>query len=233
MMVKIASWNIFGGRDLPGVIRVLKSVDADIIGLQEVLAEEDGNGNGAQAVAEALGYEWLYEPAHALDPATSYVLKELGIGRNMGWGNAIVSRYPMTDKRVHALSQVRKRIALEATIDVGGEKLHVFSTHLVHGGAPMARVRLAQAERLLAAVPPSRAIVMGDFNATPDSEVVRKMAEIMRHTDEDLARRTRAAHHERLDYIFTTRDIRSVETGVVNSDASDHLPIYAIVELPS
>ena len=233
MMVKIVSWNIFGGRDLPGVIRALKSIDADVIGLQEVLAEEDGSGNGAQAVAEALGYEWFYEPAHVLDPATSYVLKELGIGRPMGWGNAIVSRYPMTDKRVHVLSEERKRIALEATIDVGGEKLHVFSTHLVHGGAPTARVRLAQAEHLLAAVPPSRAIVMGDFNATPESEVIRKMSEVMQHADEDLSRHTRVVHRERLDYIFTTRDIQSVETGVVDSDASDHLPIYAIVELPS
>ena len=232
MRLKVASWNIFGGRDVPGVIRALKSIDADIIGLQEVLTDEDGSNNDAQTIADALGYSWLYAPTELLTPSASYVLTQLGIGKNKWWGNALLSRYPMSGKQVHLLSEVRKRIALEASVAVGGTSLRVFSTHLVHGGAPTALVRLAQAERLLAAVPPSRAIVMGDFNATPESEAVRKMAEVMRHTDEDLVRYTRVAHHERLDYIFTTRDIQSVETGVVDSDASDHLPIYAVIELP-
>lgn len=231
-MVKIASWNIFGGRDLPGVTACLKKLDADIIGLQEVLQEEDGSGNDAQKIAEALGYEWLYEPARVLDPSTSYVLRELGIERNMGWGNAIVSRYPMAGKTVHILSEERKRIALEATVDVGGESLHIFSTHLVHGGAPAAPVRLAQVEQLLAVVPASRSIVMGDFNATPESEVIRKIGEVMQHVDGKLARPTRTVHDERLDYLFTTRDIKAVESGIIDSNASDHLPIYAIVETP-
>jgi len=245
MRLKVASWNIFGGRDVPGVIKCLKELDADIIGLQEVLADEDGSSNDAQAIAEALGYSWLYAPTELLTPSASYVLSQLGIGKNKWWGNALVSRYPMSGKQIHVLSQEHKRTALEATVAVGGTSLRAFSTHLVYGGGRTAAVREAQAERLLAFVPSTAAIVMGDFNATPESDAVRKMSSVMTQTESNLARYTIGRHPElyhaadgatdkqRLDYIFTTRDLRALESGVVDSDASDHIPIFALVELPS
>lgn len=243
MLLKVASWNIFGGKDLPGVIKCLKAIDADIVGLQEVLESEDGSENNARTVADVLGYEWIYEPAKLLTPSQSYVLQELGIGENRQWGNAVLSKFPIKEKRVHALSEVRKRIALEAVVDVGGEDLHFFSTHLVHS-LDAAEIRTEQAAALLALVPERRAIVVGDFNAKPETEAIQNMSRVLVQTESDLTRFTRGMHPEvyvtldpdgkkkRIDYIFITRDLRAVSSDVVDSDASDHLPISATLELP-
>ena len=222
----------------------MRELDADIIGLQEVLADEDGSDNDAEKIANALGYSWFYAPTQLLTPSASYVLSQLGVKKNKWWGNALLSRYPMSSKRVHVLSEERKRTALEGAVAVGGTSLHVFSTHLVHGGGRTAEAREAQVDRLLAFVPSTAAIVMGDFNATPESGAVQKMNRIMTQTESDLSRATIGRHPElyraadgatdeqRLDYIFITSDLRAVESGIADSDASDHIPVYALVELP-
>ncbi len=243
--LKVVSWNIFGGRDVPGVIKGLRELDADIIGLQEVLESEDGGENNAREIAEALGYSWLYAPTQLLVPSSSYVLTQLGIGEKKWWGNALLSRYPMSDKQVHTLSETSKRTALEATVTVDGARLRVLSTHLVHGGERAAEVRNAQVERLVAAISSDvPAIVMGDFNATPESASVKRVGSVLVQTERDLTRPTIGLHPElyhgpggatdrlRLDYIFATSDLSVIETGTFDSDASDHIPVYAILNVP-
>lgn len=242
--LKIVSWNILGRHDVPGVIGRLKSMGGDIIGLQEVLQDEDGNNNDAQTIADALGCEFIYEPTILLDPAVSHLLKQLGASEPAWWGNAVLSKYPIKNKRVHSLSEIRRRTAVEATVEIDGKELHAFSTHLVHGDGEAAQIHLAQVETLLKIVPHSAAIVMGDFNATPESEAVQKMSSVLIQTEGDLSRVTRGMHPEvysapdldsekkRIDYIFATRDIKIVSSGVIDSNASDHLPIYATVEFP-
>lgn len=239
----VASWNIFGGRDVPGVMKCLAELDADVIALQEVLQDEDGSNNHAQEIAAALGYEWFYEPTLLMTPSVSYVLKQLGIEENKWWGNALLSRLPMSGKKAYHLSEEHKRIALEATVMSNDTSVRVFSTHLVYGTGQAAETRATQVENLLALVPSTSALVMGDFNATPESETVQKMLQVMGSTERDFTRFTIGAHPElyhapsgatdkqRLDYIFITRDVRTISSGVADSDASDHLPIYATVEL--
>ena len=83
---------------------------------------------------------------------------------------------------------------------------------------------------------------MGDFNATPDSAVIQKMRNVLNDSD-PLSTPTWSVYPEgcktchpldvntRLDYIFTTKDIKTSEFHVEHSKASDHLPVSVMVEI--
>jgi endonuclease/exonuclease/phosphatase family metal-dependent hydrolase len=99
-----------------------------------------------------------------------------------------------------------------------------------------------QAANLLALVPSEHTIVMGDFNATPDSATTALMTHMFANTDLTNTP-TWSMHYEgctvckpqkvdtRLDYIFVTRDIEVVHSQVEQSSASDHLPISTIIRI--
>lgn len=232
--LKLASWNIWGGKHLPEIIKCLEDLDADIIALQEVLQEEDGSSNNAKAIAEALGYEWVYETTKLLTPSVSYLLQEQGIRKSMQWGNALLSKQRILDSRTHLLSEVRTRIALEATIKVEHKDLHVFSTHLVHEPTQTSEVQMTQIQNLLTIIPKEQTIVMGDFNAPPESAAIQRMTEVLKDTEKDPTKFTRPktdGPNQKIDYIFTTQDIQTISSGTVSSAASDHIPLYSIIEI--
>lgn len=240
--LKIVSWNIFGGKNLIQIIELLRDVNADIIGLQEVLQNEGGGNNVANIIADALGYECVYETTALLTATASELLKENGIEKNMEWGNAILSKYPIINNKSYILSESHKRIALEATIKIENKNLYFFSTHLVHTHLQPSEIQVAQIENLLKVVPKKHSIIMGDFNATPESEAIQKMKKVMINTERDTSKFTWSVQSNgcricgsigikyRLDYIFSTKDIRTVSSGTMDSKASDHLLIYSIIE---
>ena len=83
---------------------------------------------------------------------------------------------------------------------------------------------------------------MGDFNATPESNAVRKTAKVLTDTDAQ-SLPTWSVYpagcedcnpqriDTRLDYIFVTPDLKVNTFEVGESRGSDHLPIIATIEL--
>lgn len=226
--LKVVSWNIWGGQKLPEIIEQLKAMQPDVIGLQEVLQDEAGGNNNAKDIAEALGYSYIYETTTLLIPSISKLLEEHHIEKNMEWGNAIVSKYPIQSHAVHVLSQDRKRTAIEAVISVHGTELHVISTHLVYAPEDASELHTHQIQSLLKIVPTERGIVMGDFNADPKTESIQSIGTILIDSNQGSTEPTSGT--DRLDYIFHTNDLKATESGVTPSGASDHSPIYAVIE---
>ena len=83
---------------------------------------------------------------------------------------------------------------------------------------------------------------MGDFNATSDSKTILKVKESFIDVDSN-NEPTWSVYPEgcvtcnpqkidiRLDYIFTTKDIKTHSYRVEDSKGSDHLPISVMAEL--
>src|SRR5256885_2098271 len=92
MLVKLLSWNIWGGRYLDDVIAFLKMSNADIIGLQEVI-EFQSSKNMAEEIAEQLGYECVFYKAGTIDKN----------GKSYNLGNAILSKFPFQKSRYRFL----------------------------------------------------------------------------------------------------------------------------------
>lgn len=239
MSLKILSWNIWGGQHLPEIISFLRTANADIIGLQEVIQDLDGSNNTAKMIAEELGYEYIYAPTYNVETAKSYKLFK---PKTVEVGNGILSRRKISEYKVHKLSEEKKRMAVEALIPADGRNLRVFSTHLKHTHHQPSELQNLQAENLTKVIPKENAVLMGDFNAAPDSECVKIVSRVVENTDKIPFAPTWSVYPEgcptcnpqaidtRLDYIFKTRDIKTSSFEVGNSKGSDHLPISVIVE---
>lgn len=232
MKLKILSWNIWlGGVYLDKITDFLRSFKADIVGLQEVTQTPQGKKNIAQQLAQELGYEWVYATGMDLRP----------YGKNLVMGNAVLSKYPIISKRTHTLSKTDTRTAIQADLSVNKTVIHVLSTHLLHTHQQPSIIQEEQAETLAAAAPKERTIIMGDFNATPDSRTVQILRTSFRKADGDSVQPTWSVYPQeccdthgltiRLDYMFVTPDVRTKKFAIENSDGSDHVPISAEMEV--
>ncbi len=231
MKLKVLSWNIWCDGYFDEISRFLSFFDADIIGLQEVLPQS--KNIPVIDFLGSLGYEHAYGPALTMP---------LAKGTSEEMGNAIFSKHKILGRNIHVLSQENKRIAVQADIEVRGVVLHVFSVHLLHTHQQPSKIQDLQTENLIKVLPKEKTIVMGDFNATPESNPLKRMKEVLVNTDTGLAP-TWSVYPEgcptcspqkidtRLDYIFTSRDLKSNGPRVEDSRGSDHLPISVAVEV--
>jgi endonuclease/exonuclease/phosphatase family metal-dependent hydrolase len=231
MRLKLLSWNIWCDGHFDDIKQFLLSADADILCLQEVLPRS--KTIPVVELLTARGY------VHAYGAAMEITLSS---GENEEMGNAVFSKYPIIRSTVHTLSDEDRRVAVQTDIDIAGDIVHVFSTHLVHSHQKPSSVQELQAENLLKLVPQERSLVAGDFNATPESAAIQLMKAAFADTGTD-SEPTWSVYPEgcsvclpqmidtRLDYIFASRDLKTSSPKVGSSKGSDHLPISVIVEL--
>jgi endonuclease/exonuclease/phosphatase family metal-dependent hydrolase len=141
----------------------IETLAPDVVALQEV-CEWPGLPNQAATLAEQTGLSFIFANAIAF--------------RGGHEGLAFLSRLPIVaqDSRElpHASDQER-RLLLSAALRLGDRELWVHNTHLnyrlSHGGQREDQIRVI--EGALAARGSEPQILMGDFNARPDSDEIR------------------------------------------------------------
>jgi endonuclease/exonuclease/phosphatase family metal-dependent hydrolase len=144
----------------------IKRLDPDLVGLQEVL-EFEGRSQ-ADDIREGLGYEATFGQAHDL-------------GSGMLFGNAVLSRWPITSKKVTPLptgGHDEKRAMLGCEVESPHGAIPFFVTHLnwkFHHGAVRERQVVKIAEEVKAAAPTggNPPVLVGDFNAEPEAAEIR------------------------------------------------------------
>jgi endonuclease/exonuclease/phosphatase family metal-dependent hydrolase len=164
---------------LPLIREELERLLPEVVGLQEVLRfRPDGAGDTplttandqATEIADGLGFHLAYSVA------SDY-------GNGLKFGNAVFSRHPITQQQSFQLPGVESgesRSLLYALCDTPHGALPVFVTHLnwkFHHGAVRQRqvafiaARIAELSPIDGPhLPP---VLMGDFNAAPDSDEIR------------------------------------------------------------
>jgi endonuclease/exonuclease/phosphatase family metal-dependent hydrolase len=211
--------------DLTPVVSAIKSADADVVALQEVVGEAQ-----ARYIATTLGM--------------SYVYARHGETYGHWWGLALLSKFPIERHRSFPTSAGRgnTRSDLIAVVRIGSGKVTVVNVHVdkdVMDGGPIRRT-LAN----LAAVK-GPAVLLGDFNARPRAErlapvrarladvaesATAKGAEVVRQHP-TFTRDGQAVAGARIDYIFvdpTGFDVDAV--GLLDRAhwaASDHIGVTA------
>ncbi|MBI2600655.1 endonuclease/exonuclease/phosphatase family protein [Candidatus Daviesbacteria bacterium] len=237
MKLKVLSWNIWKGQHLDKIIEVLEKESADIIGLQEIKVQ-DGT-NIAEIIAEKLGYDFVYCKAYTTDRHTPpYDL-----------GNAVLSKFSITENECILLSTLEDykkeeaamtepRGACIAKININGGEITFISTHLAFSleCKPVA-IREIQLNTLLKVIDKKNTVLMGDFNSVPESDVVRKLSEKLINTDPEMKELSWINYRDpnktkyRIDYIFTTPDLKAENFQIVETDASDHYPLLIDLEV--
>jgi len=151
---------------LPLILAELKRLRPDVIALQEVIGHETVP-NQAQAIADALGYEYAFS---STDP----------VGSPQRYGNAILTRRPILARAWKKLEPLDdSRTALQLRIAVGDRAVNVYVTHL-HWTDEGAAIRRQQVQGLLEFIAASSdgapSLVAGDFNAVASAPELQALA---------------------------------------------------------
>ena len=162
-------WSRFGPWEerLIGLREGLRTLAPDVIGMQEVLRLPDFDQ--AKLVSDGMDYEIAWGMS----------------SENHGFptGNAILSKWPIARSEVIALpdgGSDEQRSVVFAELDSPFGKIPVFCTHLNwklhHGHVRLMQVKaIAEAVQRLAPIAGFPPVVVGDFNAEPDSDEIRYM----------------------------------------------------------
>jgi endonuclease/exonuclease/phosphatase family metal-dependent hydrolase len=147
------------------VADAIRDLQPDVVGLQEV-REAPGMPNQAELLAAATSYQYAFAPAVAF-----------GGGHE---GLAILARHPIAEHAALELPHAEateRRILLSARLTTVAGELWVHTTHLnyrlAHGRQREDQVLAIDAAVSARAGGPQ--IVMGDFNARPESDEIRFM----------------------------------------------------------
>jgi endonuclease/exonuclease/phosphatase family metal-dependent hydrolase len=232
MKIKILSWNIWCDSYFDKVKEFLLAANAPIIALQEVSLED--KERDVVSFLKDLGYEYVSAP--------SAEFTAFGTNKHHKLHSAVFSKFPIIESKSFVLNTEGNRGAIEAKIKVGEKVLTVFSIHLKHTHHERTELQDNQARTVASLLPPTLGIVMGDFNALPDSYPIQLMEEKYVNTDKTNAP-TWSMYIEgcgvckndkldtRLDYIFVSPDIKFSSFEVGMSKGSDHLPVSIEIEL--
>jgi endonuclease/exonuclease/phosphatase family metal-dependent hydrolase len=157
------------------------------------------------------------------------------------YGVAILSRFPIgaiDHRKYENKREAERRGMIRVEVNVGGKTISFVTTHLDY---QYEDGRVFEAEQLLGFLSTQKAplIVVGDFNDEPVGSAYKLMAAGF----EDAWIRSRAKSEglsypadkpvKRIDYVFTRQSdrIRAKKAWIVNTLASDHLPVVADLEL--
>jgi len=227
LKVKILSCNICHARGVDGRISIdrvgsaIKESGASIIGLQEVDKDNPRSKfiDQAAKLAGMLGIYFVFGPTIKISTAQ--------------YGNAILSKYPIKESKLYPLpSKYENRGLLVCQLDVRVDEMYFLTTHL---GLNFAE-RLQHIKRILDIAKGIEVpfAVAADLNARPDAIEARILSSFMQDaaSREGKSLYTYPADNPccRIDYIFFPRGWKTMSARVINTQASDHLPLLVEAE---
>lgn len=214
---------------------------ADLLLLQEMEARDREGATRAEQVAKALGMNFAYAPGYGLRSGGSH-------------GVAILSRFPLRDIEVielpyyHVVVNSARRVALGATLNLGGKDLRVYSVHLDNRISPARRQKQLAPVLRAATSFDGPVVIAGDLNTSPfcwawallplpcgqqDDAAEESARKYGFDTPVSNSGATFKWLSMKLDAIY----LRGLETGdsaVEHSvRLSDHLPLWLDLELPT
>ena len=232
--LRIATYNIHRCRGLDGrtnpsrVADVIRSIEPDVIALQEVIGAGPHLPGHAEELGAQLGMGWVMAPTRHL--------------RGALFGNVVLSRHPIVHHAQYDLSwkTCEPRCCQRVDIAFGDDTLHLYNVHL--GTAFLER--RYQAGRLSAIVHDRRIaqpkVVLGDFNEWMRGLATTLLTERLQSIDLRSHLRRRRTYPGvfpvlHLDHIYYDGRVEVVKLDLPRTRraliASDHLPLVAELKI--
>ncbi len=219
--IKIATYNIFhsGNVRIDDIASMLKDVDADIVGLQEVddMTTRSRGISQAKILAEKAGYPyWKF-------------VKSIDF-QGGGYGTAILSKYPISSFKMYRLESgsEEQRTVGHALISANGRMIHYFNTHLSFEELSL---RTAQFEFIAQqASKCGEYIVTGDFNTNDYSEFAPfSGAKLVCNDQRTFC--TFPGIEKAIDNIVYYGSFTEIGAGTVENNNSDHYLLWTVLRL--
>ena len=265
--LRIACYNIAHGRGLATsnwqggtqeeretrlrqIADLLRALDADLVVLNEVDFDSSWSSstNQARNLAKQAGYPYWAEQRNLDFRVLTWKWR---------FGNAILSRYPITQASVVDLPGISavetifagKKRAVNCTVDLNGEKVRILAVHLCHRSEAI-RARSAKVIAEIASSDTKPAIVAGDFNSSPTGfpnsesdtavgnamDILDASALFQRQPKQPSGSRGELTYHSTqpastIDWILLPKNCQIIEYRVESSTLSDHRPVVAELSL--
>lgn len=249
MVIRFLTFNIWHGKNWQRVIEFIKAKNPDIFTLQEVTINITKHVPGGIDLKEefkqtfAPNYKGVYAPIN----------EKIENGKRTGFGNMIFSKFPILDYKVHYLLkslgwadnyEEQSRNLLEVKINIDNQSLSVFTTHLAYSPKFVdTSIKLEEAKKIVRIVKNKENFILaGDFNATPNTEVIATIKSLGSYIDSK-NRPTWTKHPFsykgfkvnrlawKLDYIFLSPNLYCKKLDIPDIDISDHLPLIAEIKI--
>jgi endonuclease/exonuclease/phosphatase family metal-dependent hydrolase len=234
--LRIMSYNIAAGHgDIDGIVAVIRAERPDIVALQEVdvhWSERSDFVDQARYLAEALGMHYFYAPIYTFTSDD---------GPPRQYGLAFLSIRPLEAKVNHELTRLSTQEAApaprpepgfpEIQVTVNGEAIRIFNTHLDYRSDPS--VRISQIAEMLEIMGPldRPKLLVGDLNARPYAAELEPLFSVFEdawagQSDPGYTFPS-TGRDRRIDYILHTDHCRVDRVYIVETTASDHVPVVA------
>ena len=169
--LRVMSYNIYAGRNQDNSYNLQRIADVILAGRPDLVALQEVDVNTTRSSRRDLGRELaeLTGMKVSFGPAMDY--------QGGQYGNAVLSRLPMVGERTHALpgNGGEPRSGAEVLVEVPGLELplSLVSLHIDHRSPELRAKQLEALDQSLAAEGWSIRLVVGDYNATPDSDLMK------------------------------------------------------------
>lgn len=249
MKISLLQWNFLYKENPDNIIKVIKKLNPDIICAQELIQNLQNKiiPNEPDYIAKKINYHYFYHQADTWSPPRN--------GKETQ-GNAIFSRFPMISKSHYYLSPPHHnstsaldegRVYLESVINTGNFTITIATTHLSFSPKFRLNKKRLNELKILTKIIKSKKnnyILTGDLNTIPSSLIIKTILRYLKNAGPDLSEPTWTTkafnYHQlfietklrwRLDYIFTSQNIKICYSKIIKTKVSDHLPILSLVEL--
>ncbi|WP_316789297.1 endonuclease/exonuclease/phosphatase family protein [Pedobacter frigoris] len=237
-VLKVMSYNVHhcnppakaGVIDIDAIAAVINSVKPDIVGLQEIDVKTGRSGkdiNQAQELAKKTGMHFFFGKAIDHDGGE--------------YGVALLSKYPVSETQVYHLTSLPEikgepRVLITAKLLLpSGRAIRFGNTHLDAERDPANRMAQIKEINAIAQKEVLPFVITGDFNAYPESEVIKEMDLAFTRTCQTCQPTIPADKPSRsIDFIGYATKHPLVVKGhevIVAPEPSDHLPVAAVLEL--
>lgn len=214
--------------DYDAVADLIKKYDPDIIGLNEIRGKGSAEGFDEQTeiLSSLTGFPY-YNFAKAIE-----------CGNGNPYGNAVLSKIPILSAEVIPISvpeecrftdrHYENRCILNVKLN------NSYTVLITHFGLNPDEQETAH-HVILENIANEKCILMGDFNLTPDSDIIKSIRERMTDTSEmftgPLLSFPSDAPERKIDYIFVSPDITLLSADIPDIIVSDHRPHTAEIKL--
>jgi len=233
---RVMTYNIHHGAGLDGkvdllrIAQLIKEQGADVVALQEVDkgTQRTARRDFPEELAALTGMTCVFSNNYAFEGGE--------------YGNAVLTKFPVkhwTNLHYKMLREGEQRGILQLVLDVRGREVVFMNTHIDYRPDDAERwLNVGEIEGLKKKYGDRPIIMCGDFNASPDSRVCRRIAESFDDTwaligqGDGFTIPVRNPRN-RIDYIWISKGKSLVpkKIWVPRSEASDHLPVVADLEL--
>ncbi len=251
MSLRLLQLNIEEGKQYEEIVSFVKKHDFDILHFQEVTSGRH-NIRGMEAFAvikQALGYDGLQGISWRLqgDPSTYFSNSTFFKPSLTPVSSKTVYLNPYeetTEETLHDYTS-HTHCALDVVFMLNGKNVHFLNTHLAWGPTPVDEPYKVEQGKVLYEYIKGLSepfVLSGDFNVTPDSQIVTWMNELgknhvveagITNTLNPNTHRVQKLFPEGLavDFLFTDPSLQTTDFQLIDTpDLSDHYGLSVVIE---